>query len=110
MRERRRAGDEEDVGRALEEPSQGDLHRSRLQGRGDLIELGRLQGRESSQGEERNVGDALPGEGVEEGVNFSIGHVVEILDANDVGDFLRLLKLLWSDVAKTEVANQSLAL
>src|SRR5262249_37347622 len=50
------------------------------------------------------------GKVVDEVVVFALCNVVEILDADDVGDLLRFLELPGSDVAKADVANQSLAL
>ena len=41
----------------------------------------------------------LPREIVDEGVIVSVHNVVEVLDANDIGDGLRFLQLLWRDVA-----------
>ena len=110
MVKRRGAGNQQNIGRALEQPGQGYLHRRDLKSGGDLIEHRRLQWREASQGEEWNVGDALPGERIDEGIILAIGYIVEILDADDLGDFLSLRELLGSDVAEADVTNQTLAL
>jgi len=69
-----------------------------------------LQWREASEWEERQVRDALLSERIDESVITSARHVVEILNADDLGDFLTLLELSGSHVAQTDVPNQSLAL
>src|SRR5262245_22785572 len=106
----RGAGDQQNVGRTLKKPGKRDLHRSGFEGCGYLVELRRLQWGESTQGEERNVSDALPCESIDESIVSALCHVVEVLDANDLSDFLSFLELPGSDVAQTDVANQSLAL
>lgn len=50
------------------------------------------------------------GESIDEGIVIAARHVVEVLDTNDRLDFLSLLELPRSDVAETDVTNQSLAL
>ena len=52
-----------------------------------------LQRSEAAEREERDVGDALRGEVVDEGVVRAMGDVVEVLDADDFGDGLRLGQL-----------------
>ena len=80
-------------GRALKQPCERDLHGRCVQGRRYLVQSGGLQRSEAAQGEERDVGDALCGEVVDEGVVLAIDDVVEVLDADDVGDALGLLRV-----------------
>src|SRR5262249_25099469 len=47
-------------------------------------------------------------EGIDEGVVLALRNVVEVLDADNFGDFLSFLELRGSDVAQADVANQSL--
>ena len=42
------------------------------------------------QREERHIGDALPGQVVDEGIIAAVGHVVVVLHADDLRDGLRL--------------------
>ena len=74
------------------------------------LEHGGLQRRESSQREKGNVRYALLRECIDEGVVSPLCHVVVVLDANDLRNFLCFLELPRSDVAEADVANQSLAL
>src|SRR5438270_6336365 len=108
MGERGCAWDEQDVGRALEQPGERDLHGCCFQRCGYGIQLRRLQWRESAEREEGHVGNALLREVVEEGVICAMGDVVEVLHADDLGDGLRLRELLGSDVAETEMTNEAL--
>src|SRR5215468_1829552 len=94
----------------MKKPGKRNLHRSGFQGCCYPVERRRLQWSESSKGEERNVSYALFGEGIDEGVVFTLRHVVEVLDANDLGDLLSFFELSGRDVAKADVTNQSLAL
>ena len=110
MLDRGCAGDQQNVGRAMKKPGECDLHGSGLQRRRDCVERRGLQGSESSQREERHIGDALGCEVVDEGVIAALGDVVEILHADDLGDRLRLCQLRGSDVAEAEMANQALML
>src|SRR5580692_11356799 len=70
-------------------------------------EHGRLQWRESSQREERDISDALLRESIDECIVIAMRHVVEVLHAHDLGNSLGLLQLPWRDVAETDVTNQS---
>lgn len=72
----------------MEEPGLRYLHRAGVEGLCDVVELFGLQRCEAAQGEEGNVGDALFGEVVDEGVVVAVDYVVEVLDADDPGDFL----------------------
>ena len=69
-----------------------------------------MQWRESSQREERDIRYAFLGEGIDEGIVTAAGHVVEVLDTNDLRDFLSLLELPGRDVAEADVTNQSVVL
>ncbi len=108
--ERRRAGDQQDVGRPVQQPRQRDLHRRGPEPARDVRQRGRLQRREPAEREERHVGDALPGQVVDQGVVVAVGQVVVVLHAHDVGDRLRLGHLGGRDVAQADVADQPLAL
>jgi hypothetical protein len=66
MRDRRRSGNEQDVGRALEQPGQRQLHRRGVQRGRRLVEYRRLERREAAQRKERYVGDPLGSEIVDE--------------------------------------------
>ena len=110
MFDRRCAGNQDDVRRALKKPRERDLHRCRLQGRRGSVERRGLQWSKSSQWEERHVGDALPREFANEAVIVPVRNVVEVLHADDLRDLLRLRQLPWTDIAQTEMTNQSLML
>src|ERR1051325_4510078 len=106
----RRTGDQQNVGRTLKQPCKCDLHWSDSQGSRDAIEPGRLQRREPSQREERHVRYSFLRQSLKERVIVSVCHVVEVLNANDLRDSLRLFPLPGCDVAETEMANQPLTL
>ena len=57
-----------------------------------------------------HMSDALLRESVDKGIVTAVWHVVEVLDTNDLRDFLSLLELPGGDVAETDVTNQSLTL
>ena len=57
-----------------------------------------------------HMSDALLRESVDKGIVTAVWHVVEVLDTNDLRDFLSLLELPAGDVAETDVTNQSLTL
>ena len=84
MFDRRCAGNQQNIRRAVKQPCKRDLHRRRLQGRRSRVERGRLQRSESSQREEWHVGNALPRELVNETVVAPVRKVVEVLHANDL--------------------------
>src|SRR6202008_2490731 len=73
-------------------------------------EHGRLQRRESSQREKRDVRSPLLREDVDEGVVLTLGHVIEVLDADDLRDSLPVSELPGSHVAETDMPNQPLSL
>src|SRR5215469_8411218 len=108
MRNRRRAGNEQDVGRAMQKPRQRDLHGRRFQGCRRRVEHGGLQWVESTQGEKWHIRNALLPQFLDESVILALPDVVEILDAHDLRDFARLGKLPWRDVAQTQVTDEPL--
>lgn len=61
-------------------------------------------------GKKRHVRDALLGERIDETVIGAACQIVEVLNANDLRDFLSFLELSGSDVAETDVPNESLTL
>ena len=62
------------------------------------------------RGEIRDVGDALSGEGVDEGVIAAVGKVVKVLDADDFSKGLGLGELVRRDGTEADMANESLPL
>ena len=110
MFDRRCAGNQQYVRRPVQQPRQRHLHGSRLERRGYFIEPRRLQRGESTQGKVRHIGDALRGESIDESVIGPLGHVVEVLDADNLRDGLRLSQLLGGDGAEAEMPNQALLL
>jgi hypothetical protein len=105
MFDRRCARNQQDVRRALKQPRQRDLHRRRAQRRRGRLQHGRLQRSKPSQGKEWHVGYVLPREFVNEGVIVTLRNVVEVLNANDPGDFLCLRQLPRSDITQAEMAD-----
>src|SRR5690348_9596472 len=103
MLDRRRAGDQQNVWRAMKQPRQRDLPRFRFQRRCCRVERSGLQRTESSQREERHVSDALSSKLVDESVVISMRDVVQILHANDLRYFLRFRELPRSRIAQTDV-------
>ena len=90
MGERRCAGNQQDVGRAVQQPRQRNLHRSCPQAVRHVRQGGRLQRREPAEREERYVWDALPSQVVDQGVVVALSQILVVLHAHDVGDRLRL--------------------
>src|SRR5580700_7889875 len=68
VRDARGTGDEQNIGRTLQQPGERDLHGCGLEPCGDVRQRGRLQRSESSQGKERDVGYALPRQLVDQGI------------------------------------------
>src|SRR5262249_25423472 len=60
----------------------------------------------ASQREKRNIRDALRSEGINEGVVFPLRHVIEVLHANYVCNFLSFRELSRSNVAQTDMTNE----
>ena len=73
---RRRAGNQQDIGRAVQQPGERDLHRRGAEPLGDLGQRRRLQRREAAEREERHIGDAVAGEVVDQGIVGAVRHVV----------------------------------
>jgi len=78
MSNRRCAGNEENVGSALQQPRQRDLLRRRLHGCRSRVERCRLERREPSEGEVRHVGNALGDQIVDELIVAALRDVVEV--------------------------------
>src|ERR1035438_10016541 len=107
---RRCARDQQEVRRSPQQPRERYLHGSGFKRRGYCIEPGRLQRGEPSQWKVRHVGDALRGESIDESVVGALGDVVEVLDAHNLRDSLRLSQLPGRDRAETDMPNQALLL
>ena len=110
MADRRCAGNEKNVGGALQQPRQRDLHRRRLEGCRSRVERCRLERREPSEREVRHVGNALGGQIVDELVVAALGYVVEVLNADNLRDCLRLGQLARRYGAEPDMLNQTLLL
>jgi hypothetical protein len=108
MADRRCAGNEEHIGSALKQPCERDLHRSRPERCRSRIERRRLERRESSEREVRHIGNALSGQILDEPVIAALGYVIEVLNADDLGDCLRLGQLSRGDRAEADMPNQAL--
>src|SRR5215469_10213273 len=106
----RSSGNQQDIGRVLQQPGKCNLHRRDLECSGRSIEYQRLQRREASQWEEWNISDTLRTELVDEGIVVPVGNVVEILYAHDFCNAPALGELLGTYIAQTNVANESLTL
>src|SRR5580704_1533463 len=104
------AGNEENVGSALQEPRQRDLHRRRLHGYRSRVERCRLERREPSEREVRHIGNALGGQIVDELIIAALRDVVEVLDADNFCDCLRLGQLARRYGAQPDMLNESLLL
>src|SRR5271165_3055830 len=110
MLEGRGTGDQQDVGRAVKQPGERDLHWSSFERRRSRIKRRRLQRSEASQREERHISNALTRKVVDKAVVRPVRNVVEVLHADDLGNRLPLRQLSGTDVAQTQMANQSLTL
>src|SRR5580698_3040185 len=94
----------------MKQPRERHLHRTRVQGCRDRIQLRGLQRGESAQREEGYIRNSLRGEFVHKGTIISLGDIEKVLYADDLRDLLRLSQLLTRDVAETEVLDQPLTL
>ena len=83
MSDGRSAGDQQDVGRPVEEPGQRHLQGRVAKALGDVRQGLHLQREEPTQREVGDIGDALFGEVVDKGVVAAVGEVVKVLDADD---------------------------
>ena len=72
------------------------------------MERCRLQWREASEREVRHIGNALGGQIVDESVVATLGDVVEVLNADNLRDRLRLGQLPGRDRAEADMLNQTL--
>jgi hypothetical protein len=100
MADRRCAGNEKNVGSALKQPCQRDLHRRRPEGCRSRVERCRLERREPSEREVRHIGNALGGQIVDESIVAALREVVEVLDADNFRDCLRLGQLAGETVLR----------
>eukprot|EP00166_Cyanidium_caldarium_P001965 ctg_2045.g472 len=111
MRFRRSAGNDQDVGRAAQQPSQRHLHGRGAEALGDVGQGGRLQRAPSAaQRKVRHVGDAVASELVDQRVVGAIRQVVVVLHADDIADAARLGHLGGRDVAQSDMTYQALTL
>src|SRR5579863_5927208 len=110
MLDRRCAWNKKNVAGALKQPGQRDLYRRRLHGRRNRVELCRLQRREPSERKVRHVSNALDGKIVNESVVAALGHVVEVLNADNLRDGPRLGQLAGRNCAETNMPNETLVL
>src|ERR1700746_3923322 len=101
---------QQDAGRAMEEPGKRKLHGRYFARCCGCVECRRLQWSEPSQRKKRNISDPLRGEDLDEGVILPLCHVVEVLHADDLGDRLCLSYLLRCYVAQTDMPDQPLPL
>ncbi len=95
------------MGSALQEPGERDLHRGCAKASGDLAERRRLERREATEREERNVGDAARRELIDERVVATVCQVVEVLDADDLGELTPFGDLGRCDVAEADMADEA---
>ena len=66
MIDRTRAGDQQDIGRALQQPGERDLHWCCVQIFRHALQRVRLQGIEPAEREERDIGDPLTREVIDQ--------------------------------------------
>src|ERR1700756_3953522 len=102
--------DQQNIGRALEKPGKRNLHWCGLKRRCGCVKRGRLQGSEASEREKRNIRYPLRGQVIDESIVVPLGHVVEILHADNLCYGLRFGQLLGRNVAQTDMPDQSLTL
>jgi len=95
---------------ALKQPGQRDLHWRRPEGFRSPVERGRLERREPSEREVRHVGNALGGQIVDESFVAALGHVVEVLNADNLRDGLCLGQMPGRDCAEVDMLNETLLL
>src|SRR5580700_5293172 len=110
MADRRGAGNEKNVGGALKQPGQRNLHRRCMEGCRSRVERCRLERRESSEREVRHVGNTLCRQIVDESVIAALSDVVEVLNADNLCDALRLGQLAGRNCAETDMVNEALTL
>ena len=81
--DRRCSGDQQNVGRALKQPRECDLHRRGVNCSRCCIERRRLQRSETSQRKERHIRYALTREVIDKAVVIAMRDVVQVLHANN---------------------------
>jgi len=102
--------DQQDIGRVLEKPGKRNLHWCGLKRRCGCVKRGRLQWSEASEREKRNIRYPLRGQVIDESIVVPLGHVVEILHADNLRHGLRFGQLLGRNVAQADVTDQPLTL
>src|SRR5579872_470383 len=102
--------DQQDIGRVLKKPGKRNLHWCGVERRCGCVKRGRLQWSEASEREKRNIRYPLRGQVIDESIVVPLGHVVEILHADNLGYGLRFSELLGRNVAQTDMPDQSLTL
>lgn len=111
MRDRGRAGDEQDGRGALQQPGQGELGDGGVVGLRGFVEhaagLGQLA---ASHGEPGDEADAVLGAVVEQGLGLALGQVVKVLDRDDVYQSLGVRQLVHGDFGQADVADLALGL
>src|SRR5215467_10438237 len=110
MVNRRCPGNEENVGSALKQPGQSELHWRRLQRCCRCIKPCRLQWREASKWEVGHVSNALRGQFVDESVVPTLGYVVKVLNADNLCDRPGFGQLAGRDRTKADMVNEALLL
>src|SRR5215471_515888 len=110
MGNRRCPWNEENVGSALKQPGQRELHWSHLQRCCRCVERCRLQRREASKWEVGHVCNALCGQIVDESVVPTLGQVVKVLNADYLRDRPGFGQLAGRDRTKADMVNEALLL
>ena len=110
MAERRCAWNQQDVGRALQQPRQRHLHWRHLELPGDFGQFRGLQRREAAQRKVRHVRDTVARQCIDHGIVGAVREVEEILHAHDLADAAAFRDLRGRDVAEPDVAHQTLPL
>src|SRR4029077_10695096 len=110
MREGRRSRDLYAIRLALQKPRKRNLHGCGLERRCGCVKRRRLQCSETSEREEWNIRYTLGAQVVNESIVVPLGHIVEILHADNLCHRLRFGQLLGRNVAQTDMTDQSLPL
>ena len=110
MAERRGAGNQENVGRTMQQPGESCLHRSRADPGCDLRKRRGLERREAAEREKGNIGDTTARQFVDQSIVIAMGEIVVVLHADDLGNTARLFDLNGCHIAQPELADQALPL
>ena len=110
VRDRRRAGDQQEVRRTTEQPGQRDLHGRGTEARSDVGQGRRLQRVEAAERKERDISGAVAGQFVDHGIVTPMREVVLVLHADDLADPASFRDLRGGDVAQPDVTHQTLPL